>query len=64
MDCYVIHIYRRPGKAGEKLAGLVERIGNGERKAFMGEHELLSYLALEPTRRRPRSRWNIAVKRS
>ena len=47
MESYVIHIYRRPRKRGETLVGLVERIGNGERKAFQGEAQLLAYLSLE-----------------
>jgi len=44
MDSYVIHIFRRPGQSGEGLVGLVERIGNGERKAFQSAAQLLGYL--------------------
>ena len=52
MESYVVHIYRRPRKRGEALVGLVERIGNGERKAFQGEAQLLAYLSLEVPGRR------------
>ena len=58
MDSYVVHIFRRPGQNGDKLVGLVERIGNGERRAFHSEAQLLEYLLAEgstggqkPTRR-------------
>ena len=47
MDSYVIHIFRRPGQSGEGLVGLVERIGNGERKAFRSEAQLVEYLLTE-----------------
>ena len=47
MDSYVIHIFRRPGQGGDGLVGLVERIGNGERKAFQSEAQLLEYLLTE-----------------
>jgi hypothetical protein len=47
MDSYVIHIFRRPTQSGEGLVGLVERIGNGERKAFQSEAQLLEYLLTE-----------------
>jgi hypothetical protein len=53
VESYVVHIYRRPRKGGGALVGLVERIGNGERKAFQGEAQLLAYLSLEaPGRKR------------
>jgi len=56
VESYVVHIYRRSRKAGETLVGLVERIGNGERKAFQGEAQLLAYLSLEaPGRKRTTS---------
>jgi predicted Ser/Thr protein kinase len=47
MDSYVVYIYRRPDQRGGKLAGLVERIGDGERKAFQSEAQLLEYLSGE-----------------
>lgn len=47
MDSYVIHIFRRPTQSGEGLVVLVERIGNGERKAFQSEAQLLEYLLTE-----------------
>jgi hypothetical protein len=51
MDSYVIHIFRRPGQSGEELVGLVERIGNGERRAFQSEAQLLEYLLTEEATR-------------
>ncbi len=60
MDSYVVTIYRRPDQDGGQLAGLVERIGDGERKAFQNEGQLLEYLSMEgvtrgqrPPRRSP-----------
>jgi len=47
VDSYVVHIFRRPRLGGETLVGLVERIGNGERKAFQSEAQLLEYLLTE-----------------
>ena len=47
MDSYVVTIYRRPGQSGDSLVGLVERVGNGERKAFQSEAQLLEYLLTE-----------------
>jgi len=45
MDSYVVYIYRRPDREGGELAGLVERVGDGERRAFQSEAELLEYLS-------------------
>ena len=47
MDSYVVHIFRRPGESGKDLVGLVERIGNGERKAFQSGAQLIEYLLTE-----------------
>ncbi len=47
MDSYVVYIYRRPDRDGGKLAGLVERVGDGERRAFQSEAQLLEYLSME-----------------
>ena len=47
MDSYVVYIYRRPDRDGGTLAGLIERVGSGERKAFQSETQLLQYLAAE-----------------
>ena len=52
VDSYVVHIFRRPGQSGEGLVGLVERIGNGERKAFQSEAQLLEYLLTERSARK------------
>jgi hypothetical protein len=46
MDSYVVHIFRRPGDSGENLVGLVECIGNGERKAFQSEAQLVEFLLI------------------
>ena len=51
MDTYVVHIYRRPDRDGGKLAGLVERVGDGRRKAFQSETQLLECLSMEDARR-------------
>jgi hypothetical protein len=51
MDSYVVYIYRRPDRHGGKLAGLVERVGEGERKAFQSEAQLLEYLSGEKPKR-------------
>jgi hypothetical protein len=51
VDSYVVHIFRRPDRDGERLVGLVERIGNGERRAFQSEAQLLEYLSMEIPRR-------------
>jgi hypothetical protein len=47
MDSYVVHIFRRPGKGGDALVGLVERIGQGDRKVFHDQAQLLEYLMRE-----------------
>ncbi len=44
LDSYIIRIYRRGVERGRELAGLVERIGNGERKAFGKREELWAFL--------------------
>ena len=63
MDSYVVHIFRRPGQSGDKLVGLVERIGNGERRAFQSEAQLLEYLLADgSTREQKPSRRNASKK--
>jgi hypothetical protein len=47
MDSYVVYIYRRPDRDGGSLAGLVERVGDGERRAFRSEAQLLEYLSVK-----------------
>ena len=39
-----MRIYRRGADEGKELAGLVERIGNGGRKAFGSSAELWTFL--------------------
>lgn len=63
MDSYVVTIYRRPGQSGGSLVGLVERVGNGERKAFQSEAQLLEYLLAErATRGETQARRDAAKK--
>ncbi len=44
LDSYIIRIYRRGVERERELAGLVERIGNGKRKAFGNSEELWAFL--------------------
>ena len=56
MDSFIVRIYRRDGNAGSEIAGLVERVGDGKRKAFASSKELWTFLAAAPARiRRARS---------
>lgn len=66
MDSYVVYIYRRPDRDGGNLAGLVERIGDGERRAFQSEAQLLEYLSMKAARRgrKPPPRGTSGKKRS
>ena len=53
LDSYIIRIYRRGGELGREVAGLVERIGNGKRRAFADSEELWTFLTdRQPSRRR------------
>lgn len=52
MDSFVVRIYRRGGDAGSEIAGLVERVGDGKRKAFASSTELWAFLAASPARAR------------
>lgn len=54
MDNFIIRIYRRGGDAGSEIAGLVERVGDGKRKAFASSKELWAFLAASPARIRRR----------
>jgi hypothetical protein len=47
MDSYVVHIFRRPGEGSDALVGLIERVGQGDRKAFHDQAQLLSFLMRE-----------------
>ena len=44
-DTYVISIYRHSNKSTEKITGLAERTGSGERKAFSTSGELWEFLS-------------------
>jgi hypothetical protein len=44
VDSYIVRIYRRGSEPGKEAAGLVERAGSAERKAFAGKEELWGYL--------------------
>lgn len=47
MDSFVVHIFRRPSEGSNALVGLVERIGQGDRKVFHDQAQLLEYLMWE-----------------
>jgi hypothetical protein len=64
VDSYVVHIFRRPGQSGDKLVGLVERIGNGERRAFQSEAQLLDYLLAEGSTRGQKASRRSAAKKT
>ena len=63
MDSYVVYIYRRPDRHGGNLAGLVERVGDGERRAFRNEAQLLEYLSGEKPKRIQKARPRNASKK-
>jgi hypothetical protein len=44
VETYVVSIYRRGKEPDKEAAGLVERTGNGERKAFTSNTELWDFL--------------------
>ena len=48
-DTYVISIYRHSNKFSEKITGLAERTGSGERKAFSTSGELWAFLSDKTT---------------
>lgn len=54
MDSFILRIYRRGGDAGSEIAGLVERVGDGKRKAFASGKELWTFLVAAPSRIRRR----------
>jgi len=51
-DSYVVQIYRRDALDPNRLTGTVERIGNGQQRAFSSMTELWTYLAADPAPRR------------
>ena len=52
LDSYIVRIYRRGVERGREVAGLVERIGNGKRRAFGNSEELWAFLTdRQPYRR-------------
>jgi uncharacterized protein (DUF2235 family) len=51
LDSYIVRIYRRGAQSGREVAGLVERVGNGRRRAFGTSEELWAFLTERmPTR--------------
>ena len=48
VETYVVSVYRRSGESGKEAAGLVERTGSGERKAFASSRELWTFLCDKP----------------
>ncbi|MEQ1880318.1 MAG: hypothetical protein ABL878_05030 [Burkholderiales bacterium] len=45
VDSYIVRIYRRSSEPGKEAAGLIERAGGGERRAFAGKEELWAFLS-------------------
>jgi hypothetical protein len=43
-ETYVVSVYRRSSEPGKEIAGLAERPGSGERKAFANSQELWAFL--------------------
>ena len=60
LESYIIRIYRRGGELGREVAGLVERIGNGKRRAFADSEELWAFL----TDHQPSRKSGVASKQS
>jgi hypothetical protein len=60
-ETYVVSVYRRSSEPGKEIAGLAERPGSGERKAFANSEELWAFLcgtskdAAVKTARKPRT---------
>lgn len=50
---YIVHIYRREGSGkAMRVAGLVEKVGNGSQRRFSSEAELWALLNKAPRRSR------------
>lgn len=45
MESYIVHVYRRDAGEPTRLAGLVEIVESGTRRAFHGSEELWAILA-------------------
>jgi hypothetical protein len=54
VESYVVQIYRRDATDRQRLAGTVERVGQGERQHFASAEELWRFLAAERAPRRGR----------
>lgn len=50
MDSYIVRVYRRSDETGREVSGLVERIGNGGRRAFSNGDELWRFITGEARR--------------
>ena len=44
VETYVVSVYRRSDEPGKEAAGLIERTGSGESKAFASREELWAFL--------------------
>jgi len=44
VETYVVSVYRRSDEPGKEAAGLIERAGSGESKAFASSEELWAFL--------------------
>lgn len=51
-DSYVVQVYRRDSADPDRLTGTVERIGNGQERAFSSMSELWAFLTTERAARR------------
>lgn len=63
-DSYIVRIYRRSSDPGKEVAGLVERAGGAERKAFASAQELWAFLCGNFTRpvTKPMRKWRTGEK--
>ena len=48
VETYVVSVYRRSSELGKEVAGLIERVGAGDRKAFASSQELWALLCGTP----------------
>jgi len=48
VETYIVSVYRRGNEPGQEAAGLVERTGGGERRAFTTSQELWTFLCSQP----------------
>jgi hypothetical protein len=67
VETYVVSVYRRSDESGKEVAGLIDRTGSGDRKAFSSGEELWAFLcavSTVPRRRRRRAGHAASVSRN